>query len=229
MSFDPDRVDTLTFDSYSTVVDVDSAATALDEHLPEDVPSERLSNLWRAHSIMYTLVANHLDTYGTFYEYNRQALTHALETFGVDAAEQTRDEILAVYMDLDVFTDVESGMARLADAYDIYIVSNGDPAMLDAMVQVADIEASVEDTISADEVETYKPAATLYEHAAERAGTDIENVAHTSAGWFDVQGAAHAGMQGVWVNRDDDPWVRFDGEPDLEVVDLHALADALGV
>jgi 2-haloacid dehalogenase len=229
MSFAPDRVEVLTFDSYSTVVDVDSAESALDEHLPADVPTEQLSNLWRAHSITYTLVANHLDTYDTFYEYNRQALTHALETFGVEAPEGTRDEILAVYMDLDVFTDVEDGMARLADEYDCYIVSNGDPAMLDAMVQVAGVEEYVADTISADEVETYKPAASLYEHAAERAGTDVEAVAHTSAGWFDVQGAANAGMQGVWVNRDDDPWVRFDGEPDLEVGSFHDLADELGV
>jgi 2-haloacid dehalogenase len=134
MSFDPDRVETLTFDSYSTVVDVESAESALDEHLPDDVPTTQLSNLWRAHSIMYTLVANHLDTYDTFYEYNRQALTHALETFGVEAPEGTRNETLGVYMDLDVFADVRDGMARLADAYDIHIVSNGDPAMLDAMV-----------------------------------------------------------------------------------------------
>jgi 2-haloacid dehalogenase len=96
VSFDPGRVETLTFDSYSTVVDVESAESALDEYLPDDISTTQLSNLWRAHSIMYTLVANHLDTYDTFYESNRQALTHALETFGVDAAEQTRDDILAV-------------------------------------------------------------------------------------------------------------------------------------
>ncbi|MFB6205709.1 MAG: haloacid dehalogenase type II [Haloglomus sp.] len=229
MSFDPDRVETLTFDSYSTVVDVDSAESALDKHLPDDVPTAQVSNCWRVHSLMYTLVANHLETYDTFYEYNRQALTYALETFGVDAAPETREQILSVYMDLDAFADVEEGMARLADAYDLYIVSNGDPAMLDAMVQVAGIEEHVTDIISADEVKTYKPAAALYEHAAERAGTDIERIAHTSAGWFDVQGAAHAGMQGVWVNRGGDPWVRFDGAPDLEVTDLNDLADELGV
>jgi 2-haloacid dehalogenase len=144
-------------------------------------------------------------------------------------------------MYLDTLADVRDGMARLADAYNIYIVSNGDPAMLDAMVQVADIGDYVVDSISADEVETYKPAAALYEHAAERADTDIDRMAHTSAGWFDVQGAA--GMQGVWVNRDDDPWVRFDGAwvrfdgawvrfdgaPDLEVTDFHDLADRLDV
>jgi 2-haloacid dehalogenase len=34
-------------------------------------------------------------------------------------------------------------------------------------------------------------------------------------------------MQGVWVDREDDPWVPFDGEPHLTVADFHGLADAL--
>ncbi len=46
-------------------------------------------------------------------------------------------------------------------------------------------------------------------------GISLPRPAHTSAGWVDMQGAAAAGMQGVWVDHDD-PWVRFDGEPDLE-------------
>jgi hypothetical protein len=60
-------------------------------------------------------------------------------------------------MYLDTLADVRDGMARLADAYNIYIVSNGDPAMLDAMVQVADIGDYVVDSISADEVRTSRP------------------------------------------------------------------------
>jgi 2-haloacid dehalogenase len=227
MSFDPAQVSALTFDSYSTVVDVDSAADALAEHVDDP---DSVSTLWRAHSLFYTLVCNHFgDSYDSFYELNRQALTHSLAVHGVEAAESTRDEILAAYMDLDTFADVRGGMERLAAEYDIYIVSNGDPAMLDAMVEVAEVDDLVTDTVSADEIETYKPAAELYEHAAERAGVPTEELAHTSAGWYDVQGARHAGMQGVWVNRDGEPWVRFDREPDLTIPDFHALADELGL
>lgn len=36
-----------------------------------------------------------------------------------------------------------------------------------------------------------------------------------------------AGMQGIWVNRKDDPWEAFDGKPDLIVDDLHELTETL--
>ena len=225
MSFDPDRVTTVTFDSYSTVVDVEAAGDALTDFVTDPEP---VSNLWRAHSLMYTMVANHVGAYQPFYEMNRDALTHALDAHGVDYTEAERDDVLSVYMELDVFPDVRDGMERLTEAgYDCYIVSNGDPRMLDALVDHADIADIVTDTISADEVETFKPAADLYRHAAGRVGTPIDEIAHVTAGWFDVQGAEHAGMQGVWVNRKDDPWVHFDGDPALEVDGFHELADAL--
>lgn len=81
----------------------------------------------------------------------------------------------------------------------------------------------------ADEIQTYKPHAEIYRHAAARTGTPIEQIAHVSAGWFDVQGAMHAGMQGVWVNRKNTPWDPFAGKPDLMVESFHKLADALGI
>jgi 2-haloacid dehalogenase len=121
-------------------------------------------------------------------------------------------------------------MARLVDGgYDLYVVSNGNPEMLDSMVSHADIGGLLEDTISADEVETFKPDAEIYRHAAGRTGTPIEEIAHAAALWFDVQGAQHSGMQGVWMDRKGSPWEPFDGEPSLTVETVHGLADELGV
>ncbi len=37
----------------------------------------------------------------------------------------------------------------------------------------------------------------------------------------------HAGMQGVWVNRDDGPWDAFAGQPDLTIGSFHDLHDEL--
>lgn len=55
MSFDPERVTTVTFDSYSTLVDVDAAESALEERVDEPEP---VSKLWRSRSLEYTFVAN---------------------------------------------------------------------------------------------------------------------------------------------------------------------------
>ncbi len=152
------------------------------------------------------MVANYVDAYQPFYEMNRDALTHALDVFGVEYTTAERDDVLAVYHELDVFADVRDGMERLAEAgYDLYIVSNGNPEMLDSMVAHAGVDDLLEDRISADEVEAFKPDSALHRHAAARTGTPIAEIAHATAGWFDVQGASHAGMQGVWVDRRDDP------------------------
>ncbi|MFC7133820.1 MULTISPECIES: haloacid dehalogenase type II [Salinibaculum] len=227
MSFDDEAVTTLTFDSYSTLVDVDAAAQALAARVEDPEP---VSKLWRSRSIEYTLVSNHIDAYQTFYEMNRDALTYALDAHDVDLPDDERDEILAVYHELDVFDDVREGMQRLADGgYDLYVVSNGNPEMLDSMVAHADIGGLVADTISADEVGTFKPDPEIYRHAAARTGTPIDEIAHAAALWFDVQGAQHAGMQGIWMDRKGQPWERFDGKPDLTVETIHDVADELGV
>jgi 2-haloacid dehalogenase len=227
MPFDPEAVTTVTFDSYSTIVDVDAAEKALADRVDDPEP---VSRLWRARSLEYTFVANHFDAYQPFYEMNRDALEFALAAHGVDLPADDRDEILGVYHELDVFDDVREGMERLRDGgYDLYVVSNGDPEMLASMVEHAGIDDLLEDAISADEIETYKPAAALYRHAAARAGTPIDEIAHLSAAWFDVQGATHAGMQGVWVDRKGDPWEPFGSEPDRTVTTIHEFAAALGV
>lgn len=227
MAFDPERVETVTFDSYSTIVDVEAAEQALADR----VESPRsVSRLWRSRSLMYTFVANDTDAYQPFYEMNRDALTYALAAHDVDISDDERDAILAVYHDLDVFPDVRDGIERLREGgYETYVVSNGNPEMLDSMVEAAAIGDLLADTISADEVETFKPAAEIYRHAAARTGTPIDQIAHVTAGWFDVMGAQHAGMQGVRVDRKGRPWEPFDGEPHLTVETFHELADALGV
>ncbi|MFC7027777.1 haloacid dehalogenase type II [Halomicroarcula sp. GCM10025324] len=225
MSFDPDRVTKITFDSYSTIVDVEAAEKALRDRVDYPTP---VSRLWRSRSLAYTFIANAVDAYKPFYEMNRDALQYALDAHGVALSTEERDEILAVYHELDVFEDVRDGMDRLYDAgYDLYVLSNGNPAMLESMVEHAGIDGLLEDTISADEIGTFKPDAALYRHGAARTGTPIDEIAHVTAGYFDVYGAMHAGMQGVWVNRDGGPWDAFAGDPDQTIASFHDLADQL--
>ncbi|WP_256684858.1 haloacid dehalogenase type II [Halococcus qingdaonensis] len=227
MALDPDQVTTVTFDSYSTLVDVESVERALAEHVANPEP---VSTLWRERSLAYTFVAGDLDAYQPFYEILRDALSAALAAHDIDLTEDEREAILETYHDLDVFDDVRNGIERLNDGgYDCYVVSNGNPEMLDSMIESAAIGDLVADTVSADEIRTFKPDASLYRHAAERTDTPIDEIAHVSAGWFDIQGAEHAGMQGVWIDRDDQPWEPFGGDPALTIEGIHDLAAELGV
>ncbi|MFT4884659.1 MAG: 2-haloacid dehalogenase [Natronomonas sp.] len=220
-------IETVTFDSYSTLVDVEAVESALADAVSDPEP---VSNHWRSRSLMYTMVANEVDAYDTFYALNRAALEHALAAHGVDLTEAEREAILETYHELAVFDDVREGLQRLHDAgVDTYVVSNGNPEMLSSMVDHAGIGDYIADTISADEVATFKPNAELYRHAAARTGTPIDRIAHVSALFYDVLGAKHAGMTGVWLDRGKVPWDEFAGDPDAIIDDIRALDGALDI
>jgi len=226
MGFDTDAVETLAFDSYGTIVDVTEAENALAEYVDNPNP---VAELWRNRSLGYAMVGNAIEEYEPFYGMIRHALKSALDTQGVEVTDDEREEILSVYHELNAFDDVRDGMERLRDAgYDLYIVSNGNPEMLESMIEHVDIGDLIEDAISAEAVEAFKPAAEVYRHAAEEIGTPAEDVAFVAAGWWDVPGAMHAGMQGVWINRQDTIWGPYDAEPDLTIESFHDLADELG-
>jgi len=227
MPFNPDAVETVTVDSYGTLVDPSAAVDALDDHVEATGP---ISDVWRTKSIEYTMIGNFVDGYQPFYDMNRDALRYALAAHDVDLADDVVERILSVYHELEVFDDVTDGIERLVDGgYPVYVVSNGNPEMLDSMVAHADIGGLIEDTVSAHEVETFKPDAEIYRHAAARTGTPIESIAHVAGPSFDIQGSMHAGMQGVRLDRTGEPWGTYGPEPDLTVGGFHEFADALDV
>lgn len=228
MSIDSRRVETILFDSFSTVVDVHSVEQTLADHVEDPA---RVSRRWRSQVWAYRPLCNFLG-WKTHHEINRSALEYVFEIEDVDATADELDEIARSYYEMEPFDDTYAGMKRLSEAgYDLYILSNGDQAVLDAMVENAGIGELIEDEISADEIKLYKPHVRLYKHAARRSRTPVDNIALASAAWPDVQGGLYAGMQGVWVNREDKPpgLKPFDGDPHLVVEDFHEMADEFGV
>ncbi|UPV75201.1 haloacid dehalogenase type II [Halorussus limi] len=223
MALDTDAVEAIAFDSYGTIVDVTTVEEPLSEHVDDP---ETVAQLWRDRSLEYAMVGNAVEEYRSFYELIRHALRWALDARGVELDESEREDILSTYHELDVYGDVREGMERLRDAgYDLYVVSNGNEEMLESMVDHADIGDLLEATVSADEVERFKPEPELYRHAADRIGEPPEGIAFVAGGWWDVPGAMHAGMQGIWVDRQDALWGPYDAEPDLTVETFREIAD----
>ncbi|WP_246985260.1 haloacid dehalogenase type II [Halorientalis marina] len=225
-AFDTDRVETVLFDSYGTLVDTTAAAQAVTDLVADP---EAVARDWRERALFYSVVANDLDQYATYFDLHVDALRDALRAEGVALDDVDPRERTAVYHDLDPFADVARCFERLAAAgYEPSICSNGNPEMLASLVESTGIGDSVGELVSADDVRTLKPAAELYEHAAERVDTPPERIAHVTAHWMDVQGAMHAGMQGVFLARGDDLWPSFGPDPSLTVDSLAAFCDRLG-
>jgi len=225
MPLDTDAVDLVTFDSFSTLVDVDSTARAVEARVDDPVAFARE---WHARAANYGMAANHLDAYATYYDLHRDALAYLLAARGVDVSDAEIDEMTAVYHEMEPFADVRPGMERLVEAgYDVGIVTNGDPAMLDSLVETLGVEDLLAAAVSADEVERHKPGAELYEHAADRSGVAVDRVAHVSNGQTDVMGAVHAGMQGVWLDRQGNQPEPFGPDPDLAVESVDEVVERL--
>ena len=225
MSFDPTTVETVTLDSFTTLVDVHGPTReALAEHVADPDP---VATLWRSRAVDYRMVATFLDAYEPYRATTRDALEYALAVHGHELDGPAMDEVMETFEELPVFDDVRGSIERLADAgYDVAVLSNGEPDLLASIVERAGIEDLLSAVVSADEIRAYKPDAAIYERGAERTGTPVKNIAHAATPWYDVYGAMGAGMQGIWVNRRGRPWDTFDGEPDLIVDSLSALAEA---
>ncbi|MDX1745041.1 MAG: haloacid dehalogenase type II [Halobacteriales archaeon] len=223
MALDTDRVETITFDSFSTLVDIHSARAVLEGIVDDPIA---VADRWRSRAVHYSRMANFLAEYDTYDGCHRRGLEFALAEVGVTLSEDRLTELNEVYRDLDPFDDIPEGLEALAEAdYPVAILSNGDPSMLADLVEGTGVEETLTATISADEIRRFKPAIELYEYAADVLETPPRRILHVSAGPSDVQGAIHAGMQGAWLDRYGQPWETFGPNPDLHIETVHELVE----
>jgi len=227
MPLGPDDIDTITFDSFSTLVfEMECLTDALEGYT--DDPLE-VASTWRQRAVLYTLFANFFDDYETYYQMHRYGLEYALKYHDIDATAEDMDELNETFYNLKPFEDVDV-IEQLDNAgYNIYIISNGDPAMLDGLLETTAIGPHINDTVSADEIKTFKPDSEIYELASEKASSLPEQMIHVSAGLFDVQGAQNIGMNGCWLNRKTVPFFSqqdpYGDQPDLIIESLNEIAD----
>lgn len=224
MPFQTDKIETITVDSYGTLVDPSAAERAVAEYTNNPDP---LLSHWRAKYLSYVMISNYIHDYRPFDELIGAALEQALGAYNIETTAAEREEILSIYDELDPFDDVRSGLARLSEEYDIYVLSMGTPRMLKNMIENAEISEWIEDIISVHEIQIFKPEAAVYQHGAARTGTPINNIAHVAGPTFDVRGAMAAGMQGVWINRTGEPWDPWFPDPDLAIETFDELIKAL--
>jgi 2-haloacid dehalogenase len=134
-----------------------------------------------------------------------------------------------MYRRLPAFPEAAAGLERIHRAgHRMVAFSNGEAAVVRAVLSNADLLPMLEDVVSVDEVKVYKPAPSVYRHLAARLGTAVTDTWLVSSNPFDVIGAKAAGLRAAWVCRNPrailDPW---GVEPDLIVSDLVELSECL--
>jgi 2-haloacid dehalogenase len=224
-------VTTLMFDFYGTVVDMQSGLTRtiapfLRDKGYEGRP-EAVVTWWRRTHFENSMIDALLHREHTPYrEIGRRAVSYTLERAGVPFVRADAERLVAAIERLDPFPDVLEALARLRQGgYQLVILSNGDPDMLERGVAHAGFP--FDRVISVAEASSFKPHVATYRKAAELCGLDPSAILFVANHPFDCVGAKAFGMRTAYVNRRGRPFGETPHAPDLTIPDFRTLAATL--
>jgi 2-haloacid dehalogenase len=220
-----DDVEACVFDAYGTLFDPSSAARACADVLGDKAAP--LAALWRHKQFQYSWLLTVQGRYADFAEVTGEALDFALATFKIDSPD-LRGRLMKLYLTLDVFPEVREALSRLKDAgLRLAILSNGTPAMLDAMIANGKLDGFFDAVLSVDELGVYKPDRKVYQQALDRLGLPAPAIAFVSSNGWDAYAASAFGMKVVWCNRAGQPPERLPGAPDRVARSLAELPELI--
>ena len=194
------------FDAYGTLFDVHSAVMRAGASLGPK--AGELSALWRAKQLEYswTLTAMGQSASADFWQLTQRALDFALERFDV-REPALRSALLDAYRTLNAFAEVPDTLSQLkATGHRTAIFTNGTRGMIEDAIRAAHLGRLIDQVITVEETGVFKPAMSVYAHAAQAAGmTSRREITFFSSNRWDVAGAAAAGFSPIWVNRAGQP------------------------
>ena len=226
------RVHTLTFDIFGTVLDLTGGIVpVIADYLVSkgsDADPERFWTDWRARQRL----EQHQDTilmlgHAGYLETARRALLFTLRSRGVPFAAGDPDEIIGVFESLQPFEDARIGLQRLGRRYKLVALSNGNQRLIDHLA-ANHIGARFDGCLSVERVGRFKPHPSVYRMAAAELGCCPGEIMMVAAHSFDILGARACGFRGAFVNRYRLPYEESKLQPDLAVDDFVQLAEALG-
>ncbi|MFB6305064.1 MAG: haloacid dehalogenase type II [Haloferacaceae archaeon] len=218
----------LCFDVYGSTHDQGSVADALGDAtgLPDDVAGE-MARRWADSQLRYSMEVTLMDRYETWWELAARALDDVLAYYGVDLDDDERDAVLDTYNHLDPHEGWEP-LRRLREAgHELYILSDGNPEMLETLAGNTGMDEHLDGIISVHEARAFKPAPEAYRTVLDHVDRELDECRMVATHLFDLAGAANVGMRTAFVNRHGVPDRYMGFSPDLTVPTYERLADEL--
>jgi 2-haloacid dehalogenase len=203
------------FDAYGTLFDVYSVGELADRLFPGQ--GAALGLLWRDKQIEYTrLVTTSNDGahYQPFWELTRAALRHACRRLGLELDVGREEQLMHQYLALQAYPENLEVMRSLrAKGVVTGILSNGSPAMLEAVVRSAGLHGLFDHVISVHDVRKYKTHPDTYALGPRATGFDVGQIAFVSSNAWDALAAGWYGYCTLWVNRSGQPFEEIGPPP----------------
>ena len=199
------------FDAYGTLFDVNAACRELSMEVGGNW--EKLASLWRLRQVEYTWLRNSMDEYIDFWQITSDALDYAMETLGIKNNE-LREQLLNLYLKLEAYPEVKVLLTKLKQrGLKTGILSNGSMKMLNSAVDNANIREYLDEILSVEECEIYKPSSKVYDLVKIKMQINKENVLFFSSNAWDMHAASNYGFKTIWVNRFNNKLERLPGKP----------------
>jgi 2-haloacid dehalogenase len=215
-------VKALVFDAYGTLFDVQSVISAVNKKFPGQGPA--FSAGWRTRQLEYTWLRSLMGRYEDFWHITEAALVATCNALKLPLDAAAKDQIMDKYLHLDPFPEVKDALKALSHL-PLAILSNGNPMMLNAVVESAGLQSVFSHVISVDEVRIYKPAPAVYELAVKKIGVEKGNIGFVSSNYWDDAGAKTFGFRTYWINRAGAPPDELGVRPDANLRLLTDLVD----
>ena len=215
------------FDAYGTLLDLDTAATPHAAALGD--AAAPLLTLWRRKQLEYTWLRTLMGRHADFATVTRDALDYALESLGLTAAglapalARSFRELSAAPGAAAALTRIRAGGLRTA------VLSNGDPDLLRDALMHAGLASLLNDVLSVQSIELYKPAPPVYALATDMLGLESSDIVFVSGNAWDAAGAASAGLRAILIEPAGTPAERLPAAPVARVRSLLEVAAVVGV
>src|SRR3954468_5526290 len=159
---------------------------------------------------------------GEFKTLRDAALRRGLERAGRNPAEA--EQALARLPEMPAYPDVPEALEALKD-FDLAILTQSSVEAAETVLTNAGIREHFKHVLSSTGANTFKPEDLAYAYALEQVGaTEAWFVA---GHWWDIAGAAYAGLKTAWCSRTDLAYPVAMPQPDVRGAAVQAIAKAI--
>jgi 2-haloacid dehalogenase len=186
-----------TFDCYGTLVDwLSGIGSTLERLFPDADPEALLAR--------YLEVEPRVQADGgiSYRAVMAEALAEVAQIQGLEVPQGEAQALAESLPSWPVFPEVRAALLESrARSWKLAILSNGSPAMLEAVVRNAALGPAFNAVLSVDALRIFKPHPSIYQLAVDRLGAKAENIAFVSSNYWDAAGATSFGFRTFWINR----------------------------
>ena len=186
------------FDAYGTLYDVQSVADVTEDAFPGY--GEIITQVWRIKQLEYTWLRSLMGRYQDFSVATRDSLAYTLRSLGLEYDDDSFAAIIDKYLHLDLYHDALEALSAMKDRK-LAILSNGSPAMLDALVKNSGLDRLLDAVISVDAKKIFKPSPEAYALIEDVLRVPPAEVLFISSNPWDVCGAKAFGLNVAWIER----------------------------